>query len=233
MDDIGICYRFDLSDETAEIFDIYLDGLTLEVVKSEDIEKPEWAKLEFKQCSHCPLTSNTHPYCPVAVNLSGVIGRLGNICSHDELDLEVTTKERKFLAHTTAQRAISSMLGLLIATSGCPYTNFLKPMARFHLPLASDEDTIFRAVGMYLQAQYFLRKDGKEEDLSLKGLTKIYENLHQLNNMIAERIRYSALKDAPVNALILLDLFTSLMPFVIEDHLDEIRFLYEPYFSQS
>jgi hypothetical protein len=34
----------------------------------------------------------------------------------------------------------------------------VKPMARFHLPLASEEETIYRATTMYLLAQYFLRE---------------------------------------------------------------------------
>lgn len=231
MDEIAIRYRFDLAEDQSETFDLRLDGNTLELIVADSSEPPEWARLEYMQCPHCPLKSDTHPYCPVAVSLSGVISRFGDVFSHDELDLQVITDERTVSRHTTAQRAISALLGLLFATSGCPHTNYLKPMARFHLPLASEEETIFRSAGMYLLAQYFLRKEGKEGDLDLKGLTKIYENLHQVNKMIAERIRSSTQADASVNAVILLDMFTNLMPFVIEDHLDEIRHLYEAYLS--
>lgn len=232
MDKIEIRYTFKFNDQS-EVFDIELDGQKLELVRNDQEPKPEWTALSFHQCSHCPLNSDTHPHCPVAMSLSGVIKRLGNICSHDEIDLEVKTKERTFFGETTAQRGISSMIGLLIATSGCPHTEYMKPMARFHLPFATEEDTIFRAVGMFLLAQYFLRKEGKQEDMSLKGLSEIYKNLHLLNKSIAERIRFSAPADASVNALILLDMFTNLMPFVIEDHLDEIRYLFEPYLTKE
>ncbi len=231
MDEIAIRYRFDLAEDQSETFDLRLDGNTLELIVADSSEPPDWARLEYMQCPHCPLKSDAHPYCPVAVSLSGVISRFGDVFSHDELDLQVITDERTVIRHTTAQRAISALLGLLFATSGCPHTNYLKPMARFHLPLASEEETIFRSAGMYLLAQYFLRKEGKEGDLDLKGLTKIYENLHQVNKKIAERIRRSTQADASVNAVILLDMFTNLMPFVIEDHLDEIRHLYEAYLS--
>ncbi len=231
MDNIAIRYDFKFN-EQSEVFDVLLDGKTLEKISDAAESKPEWTRLGFHQCNHCPLSAQTHAHCPVALSLSNVTHRLGNICSHDELDLEVTTKNRTFVGRTTAQRAISSLIGLLIATSGCPHTEYMKPMARFHLPLATEEDTIFRAVGMYLLAQYFLRKDGKTEDISLQGLTNIYKNLHVLNKSIAERIRFSAPADASVNGLILLDMFTSLMPYMIEDHLDEIRYLFEPYLSE-
>ena len=43
-------------------------------------------------------------------------------------------------------------------------------MARFHLPLASSAETIYRSVSMYFMAQYFLAKEGKEPDLELEGI---------------------------------------------------------------
>jgi len=228
MDDIEIQYCFKLDEHTIEVIDLCLDARTLDIVDNRT-EYPEWTRLEFHQCTHCPLDSETHPYCPVAISLASVTELFDNVFSHDEIDLEVITSERRVLQHTTAQRGISSLLGLLIATSGCPYTNYLKPMARFHLPLASEEETIFRAAGMFLLAQFFLRKQGKESDLDFAGLTKIYADLHTLNTMIAERLRSATRTDSSVNAVILLDMFTNMMPYVIEDHLDEIRHLFDSY----
>ena len=59
-----------------------------------------------------------------------------------------------------------------MATSGCPHMDFFKPMARFHLPLANAEETVYRATSMYLLAQYFLQREGKEADMELEGLKK-------------------------------------------------------------
>lgn len=228
MDELKIQYCFKLDEQTRETIDLCFNAFTMEIVDTR-IDFPEWTRLEFHQCTHCPLDSVTHQNCPTAVNLARVIERFDNVVSHDEIDLEVITSERRVLQHTTAQRGISALLGLLIATSGCPYTNFLKPMARFHLPLASEEETIFRAAGMFLLAQFFLRKARKESDLDFSGLTKIYADLHTLNTKIAERLRYATQTDSSVNAIILLDMFTNMMPYVIEDHLDEIRHLFDSY----
>jgi hypothetical protein len=228
VDEIHVSYRFRLHDETVEVMDLTLDGRSLEVDRA-CTDDPDWARLEFNQCPHCPLDPAEHAYCPVAAGIADVILRFDGVFSHDEVDLEVVTGERTITSHTTAQRAIGSLLGLLIATSGCPYTNYLKPMARFHLPLASEEETIFRIAGMYLLAQYFMKHDGGNADLDLAGLMKIYDDLHILNTSIAGRLKSATKTDSSVNAIILLDMFTNLVPYSIEERMDEIRHLFDAY----
>ena len=233
MDDIEIHYRFNLENKKSEDFNIRLDGRTLRLIDESPQGSckayPDWSRLNFHQCPNCQLTIEKHPQCPAAASIARVIERFDHVFSHDKLELEVTRGTRHLSQHTTAQRAISSLLGLLFATSGCPHNNFLKPMARFHLPLASEEETIFRAAGMYLLAQYYLQKESKESGLELTGLTEIYDNLHLINKMIAQRIRSVVNSDSSVNAVILLDMFTNLEPFVIEEHMDEIRHLFDAY----
>lgn len=233
MDSINIKYRFNLGAHGEEKFDLLLDATTLELIHQPGENLPYWSNLTFNQCPHCPLDHEQHPACPVAANISQVIWCFDKVVSYDDIDLEVTTDTRLVSQRTTAQKAISSLLGLLFATSGCPYTNFMKPMARFHLPLATEEDTIFRAAGMYLLAQFFLKRDGAEADLELVGLTEIYKDLHVVNTSIAERIKSIAVTDSSTNAVIILDTFANIMPFVIEDHLDEIRHLFSAYLSDQ
>jgi hypothetical protein len=232
MGTIDIQYRLVLHNGQTETIDIRLDDQTLDRIDLAETP-PAWAALEFQQCPHCPLTGPDHPHCPVALGLADIAHRFDSIVSYDEIDLEVITRERRVTQHTTAQRAISSLLGLIIATSGCPHTAYFKPMARFHLPLASEENTIYRAAGMYLLAQFFLRKEGSVSDPGLAGLRRIYENLHQVNLYIARRLKSATVTDSSVNAIVLLDSFTSTLPYVIEDHLDEITYLFTAYHSDA
>ncbi len=67
-------------------------------------------------------------------------------------------------------------MGIYMVTSGCPVMGKLKPMVKFHLPFASGEETSYRMVTMYLLAQFFKYKNGKEPDWDLKNLVKIYDN---------------------------------------------------------
>ena len=233
MEPIPINYRFNLGKGRNEVFDILLDPNTLEIINQPSKELPSWTDLEFHQCSHCPFTSDTHPHCPLAVTLIQVIGRFNTVVSHNEIELTVLTDERQVSQKTTAQKGISSLVGLLFAASGCPHTAYFKPMARYHLPLASEDETYYRATGMYLLAQFLLHRDGKHADLELEGLKKIYHNLHLLNTMVAERIRSATRSDSSVNAVVILDMITNVMPFLLDEQLDKIRYLFSSYLSDQ
>jgi hypothetical protein len=233
MEIIQIQYCFILDDQRREIFDLQLDGRSLEIINKEGFDLPPWTALDFHQCPHCPLDKEKHPHCPVATVLAGVIQRFENVCSFDELDLEVTTSQRRVTQRTTAQRALGSFLGLLFATSGCPYSDYFKPMARFHLPLSSLEDTVYRVTSMYLMAQYFRHKEGKEIDFDISGLKKVFENMHLVNITVAERIRNATQTDSSLNAVIQLDAFLGMMPFITDDQMIEIRYLFDAYLSNS
>lgn len=233
MESFTIRYCFDLKRENLEIFDIKIDEQTLEVANRPVGDLPDWTRLEVHQCSHCPFTPKTHPHCPVAVCLSMVIDKFATVVSHNQIHLEVVTDERTITQETTAQKGISSLVGLLIAASGCPHASYFKPMARYHLPLASENETFFRATSMYLLAQYFLRRENNAGELSLEGLKQIYRNLHLLNTMIAERIRMATNTDSSVNAVILLDMISNLVPLILDEQLEKIRHLFDAYFQED
>lgn len=233
MEPISIQYRFTLADGTQEVFDLRLQRQPLELSGPGPEDMPAWTKLDFHQCPNCPLTIASHPHCPVAVNLVAIVQSFEKLLSYDQLHLEVITEERTISQDTSAQRAISSLMGLVIAASGCPHTAFLRPMARFHLPLASEEETICRATSMYLLAQYFLKNEGKQTEFGFAGLTKSYKAIQIVNLTITERLRVVSETDSSVNALILLDMYAKAMPYVIDESLEEVRYVFDPFFMVS
>jgi hypothetical protein len=145
------------------------------------------------------------------------------------VDVEVETCERKILQSTTAQRALGSLMGLIMAVSGCPHMAFFKPMARFHLPLATAEETIYRASSLYLLSQYCTRTAGGGNDFGLAGLKSIYENIHHVNMAVAKRIRGATQADSSINAVIILDMFTKSVTYDIDDQMASIRNLFGGY----
>ena len=205
MDNLKITYRFNFPDGNKAEFPVEISRDTIEVVRDSHSEVPEWTRLEFHKCPHCPLDETSHPQCPLSASISSVVARFESILSYEQMDVEVETEERTVTKSVSAQQGLSALLGLIMATSGCPHTGFLKPMARFHLPLASEEETVYRAVSMYLLAQYFTNEEEGEPDLTLSGLRKIYENLQELNRAMATRIREAITQDAAVNAIVVLD----------------------------
>lgn len=228
---VRFTYQFRQGDRLIEEFSVSLHPATLDLITEQKEALPDWCRLDFEQCPNCQLSAENHRYCPLMRVLAPVIASFESLLSYDAIQLAVIGSERTIMQETTAQRAISSLLGLLIAASGCPLTTFLKPMARFHLPLASEEETVYRACSMYLLAQYFVRQGGKEPDLDLAGLKQNYHNLHLVNSTIASRLRTASISDSSVNAIVLLDLFTMTMPQVIDETLSGIRHLFTSYLN--
>jgi hypothetical protein len=233
MNNLTITYRFRLPDATEETFTLELDSRMLEPVGPSPDSGPEWAKLEFHQCPNCLLNDDTHPYCPLSRKLVNIVKPFDHIISHETIHVDVLTKERNISRRTTAQKGLSSLMGLIIATSGCPHTVFLKPMARFHLPLASVTETIYRASSMYLTAQSFLKQEGKEADFSLKGLEQMYDDLRMVNIAVANRLRSATGADSSVNAIVILDAFAMAMPTCIDASLKNLQPIFAPYLEKE
>jgi hypothetical protein len=233
MDTFEIHYLITLPDGIKKNFHLQFDATTMELLENVPVSPPAWTKLDFKQCSHCPLKSEEKPYCPLSVNLVNFIKHFNEIKSYEEVTVEVITQRRTISRRIPIQDALSAMMGLIIPTSGCPHTAYFRPMARFHLPLADAAETIYRSASMYMLAQYFLHHRGNSVDFEFKGLTTIYQNMQILNSAIAHRLRAATKTDSSVNALILLDIFTLVLPTAIEESLEEIQHLFKPYWNDQ
>lgn len=217
--------KFDSGEE--QTIDIHLDPSTYTVIPHKDADLPDWALLEFGKCAICPFTAAQHKYCPIARNLAGITKTFSDKASTVMVDARVVTKDREYFKHISLQGALSSAIGLYMATSGCPKMNFLKPMARYHLPFASLNETIYRSVSTYLLQQYFRKKNGQEPDWDLKDLNKAYETITVLNLAIVDRVRKASQKDANYNALIILDIFAKMVPWSIGQGLHEKDFVFK------
>lgn len=224
-----IIYQFELPDKHRENFKLIFDAQTLEIVRAKRVNPPFWADLTFHQCPHCPLSPESHAHCPVALNLLTAINRFDRLMSFDKIDVTVISNERQVLQTTSAQEGISSLMGLLIAGSSCPLTHFFKPMARFHLPFANRDETMWRAAATFLLARYFTDNGLQTEDMTLQGLVKIYDDIAILNDYVVERLRAATSRDSAVNALVHLDVYAKFLTPPLEDTLDKIKPFFTPF----
>lgn len=223
-------YTFKFSNEFEKEFHIELDYKTLNLVKERNVAPPQWTKLDFFKCSHCTLDEGTHPFCPIAANLADLIDFFREMISYEEVNLHIKCNERAYMNHTTLQKGISSLIGIYMVTSGCPAMEKMKPMVRYHLPFASMWETHYRVLSMYLLAQYFLYKSGKQPDWDLKNLVCIYDDVQIVNKNISQRLASIKIKDATLNALINLDMFAKRISMSIERGvMDEIKGLFKAY----
>lgn len=186
------------------------------------VRMPAWTTLQFHQCPNCPLQPANTMHCPMAVRFVPLVAMMGKLRSYDQVEVHVDMAERTVSKVTTVQRGVGALMGLLSASSDCPHTAFLKPMAHYHLPFASEDETIYRAASSYLLGQYLLAQQGQEPDWTLVGLKASYLALQSVNKAMAERLRSAVVEDGAINALILLDMFAKALPYSIDERLEEM-----------
>lgn len=218
-------YHIGGKDMTFEIGTATSDVVTPEDMAAGDF--PGWTRLEHKQCACCPLKTDQHTHCPAAVRMHEVLETFKGFQSVERVKLTVETERRTYVQDCDLQSGLNSMLGLLMATSGCPVVGKLRAMATFHMPFCSFGETLYRSVGAYLTKQYFAKQDGKEPDWNLEGLQAFYGELEQLNQAFSERIRSIEQSDAISNAMVMFFAASIVVASALEEHLDE----YKDYFT--
>jgi hypothetical protein len=223
MSNLKLTYRVTTPDSRDRVFELQLDHDTAQLNSPTDPNPPAWTELSFNQCAGCPLQTSQVTHCPAALHLSSVIDGFSDLVSYDEVRVTVESEERAVAATLSAQQALASLMGLIMASSGCPRTAVFRPMARFHLPFSNESETAYRVAAMYLVAQHFRAREGHTPDLSLDNLESVYRGLHAVNRGMAQRLRAASRQDAIVNAIVLLDVYSSLVPAAIHEILEEIK----------
>lgn len=208
-----IKYEYFFENHRIESFDLNLNDSDLLLEPLPVNEQDSWIRLGFHQCEECPLDTAAHMYCPVARNLLYVLIRFKDNFSYDRVLTRVTTNSRRIEKKNSLQEGLSPLLGLVMATSGCPILDRFRPMVFTHLPFADENETIYRAVSTYLLAQYLKEKAGKEADWKLEKFKDMYDRVEKINDSFFKRFRVIEGKDANVNALLILDVFAKFAAF--------------------
>ena len=229
MDMTKVQYKLVFSDETEKVLDLHLRTDNLTPVAWVPVKPPEWAALENHQCSHCPLASGKHAFCPAALNLAKLVEECNDMDLLDSVRLVVKTADRVVVVSATVQKALGSFIGLLMASSDCPPAAYFRPVARFHLPLANEAETIFRAVSVFALGQFMRRQAGKEGDVDMKGLFDIYADLEIVNAGLSVRLKTAGLDGAIAKSLMEWDVFSGMFPMRTEEVMDKMRPLFSAY----
>ena len=220
-------YSIELEDGQNSRFHIELDPLTLTMMPASPEPYPPWTQLAYKQCKCCPLSSKTHQYCPIAVNITDLVDRFKDILSHKNCMVVCETVDRTYSKRTSAMEGLTSVSGIVMATSNCPVMNFLKPMARFHLPFSSVEETTVRSTSLFLLSQYFEYKKGRVNSFDFDKLEKSYARVQLVNEGLLARIRSLGNRDADKNAIITLHSISQFLSMEMDFSLTTIANLFE------
>jgi hypothetical protein len=215
---VNISYHFRFKDGTRERVDVDIHRSAPDTSGT----LPEWTRLGRSQCPNCPLKAEQHTHCPAAVDLAPTISAFAPIISHQEARVEVETPERSVSRDCQVQQALSSLVGLIMATSGCPILGRMRGLAMTHLPFSTLEEMLFRNVGAYLILQFQIYKQGGEPDWDLKGLSEHFARLEVLNKAFKKRIDAAARQDATINAVSALGVLSMGIGLSIDDQLAEL-----------
>lgn len=228
-----ITYIIDFLDGKQLVLPLYLDSSTLALQQRVE-NLPEWTKLEFEQCPNCPLDPDIHEHCPIAVNMSGSLMVFNDYLSYEMVDVTIETAERRYQKKVALQDAISSFIGIVMATSGCPVMDHLRPMVRTHLPFSSRTESVYRVISMYLMAQYFRKQHGIEADWDLKHLVELYDEIGKVNHAFSNRMFAQYEKDANINALVILKYIAELLTGSLQNNsLDNMESIFATWLTDD
>lgn len=209
-------------------FKIRLDPHTFTLIPFGISPTPKWTILTYEQCECCPMDVMAHTYCPIAVNISEIAEEFKDRLSTEECKVRCRTPERIYIKKTNLMEAITSIFGIIMATSGCPVLDVFKPMARFHLPFSTGEETTFRAVSMFLMRDHFSSDGSKSFMDTMKTLERHYELVKQVNEGLFSRIKSISSEDADKNAIVMLHSLSQLLCMEANCNLNSLAYLFNP-----
>ena len=217
---MAIEYRITLDDEHEFSYRIELDR---RYDPQAAAQAPRWTRLDYNQCSNCPLSAQQCSHCPAAVDLHRVIEDFRGLPAFKKASVQVRTPEREYIKHAGLEEGLRALLGVIMATSACPLLGRLKPMAQQHLPFASNQEFILRAVSLYLMRQYFNFREGRHADWELKGLVKQFQQLQLVNQAFWQRIHETCESDSNLKAFLSFFSMASSMSYSLEAQLQKVR----------
>ena len=138
----------------------------------------------------------------------------------------VESPERTYFKECATQDGLRSLFGVVMASSNCPHLDWLRPLARFHLPFADIEETLFRSLSLQLLDDFLNAAEGGVEQ-SIARLKARYHEVETVNHAFVNRIRTYCQADADKNAIAALDVSVQLFPYQLSDNFQSLRTYFE------
>ncbi len=215
-----ITYDFALEDGSAWNYVLRFDD-THRYLSPECKEVKNWTRLGSNKCPNCPLPE-TQVQCPVARNLDRIVEDSKNTLSCTRAVVTVATKERSYVKHCATQEGLRSLFGVVMASSGCPHLDWLRPLARFHLPFADVDETLWRVLSLQLLSQYFGKNEVSHEASMIK-IQRLYKEVEAVNHAFIQRVRSYCQADADKNAIAALDVYVQMFPYQLQSDFSSLK----------
>ncbi len=214
-------YIFEFSDVPRIEYELVIDAASLSLAGETCGSPPLWTRLEYRKCACCTLEKDRYPFCPIALNLVDLIETFKDVSSYRDCKVTCIAAERAYSKNTSAMEGLTSIFGVIMATSNCPVMSFFRPMARFHLPFSTIEETMVRVTSLYMLQQLLKARAGLEADPGdLRPLEAQYRKVEQVNQGLLARIKGQARQDADKNAIVTLHSLAQFLSMEFDYNLD-------------
>ena len=222
-----VLYTLDLEDGRALCYEFIFDE-SYRLRPPEAAEVKAWTRLTCHQCPHCPLTESNHPQCPIARNLDGIVEDSKNALCSSKARVAVEAGHRRYHLDCDTRQALRSLFGLIMSTSGCPHLDWLRPLARFHLPLADIDETLFRILSLQL-VELYLTGDPAALAQASEIIQTRYAAVEAVNRSFISRLQAYCRADAGKRALEALGIYAQLFTLHVQSNFAPLQ----KYFRQA
>lgn len=219
---MSITYKFKFLENDSEL-KFETAGVNEERVERIPTEPADWTKLEYCQCTNCPLNKSETEHCPAALDIQPIVEGFRELPGFTKVDVTVITSNREYHKITGLEEGLRSLMGLVMANSECPILKNLKPMAFTHLPFSNQDEFIIRSVGTYLLRQYYNMKDHEEPDWQLDGLVSLNKELQLVNQAVWQRVHSACEGDSNLKALLSFFTLSSSVSYSLESQLLKLK----------
>jgi hypothetical protein len=169
----------------------------------------------------CRACERHYGRCKAETAIVDVAERFDDLHSTDRITTEVTIEGRTVSLESPAPRALASLMGLLMASSGCPRLIPFRAMALFHQPFATAEENVVRAAGFWLIRCW---TQGTTTDESpFTALQEVWDSLEDVNRHVGEKLLARTSSDAASNGIAFLDVLAKMGTLGLDSALDMLR----------
>lgn len=180
-------------------------------------EPAKWVKLNYQQCSCCPLSTKHTRYCPAAESMETTLLRLQDHYSHERVKARATdAANRETVVEQSLQEVGTSFVHLAVFSSGCPIGREFRPMLNDLRPFSTNEE-----LSKHLVSKTLLKHRGSIDASREEILSKL-EPLREVFSQLCKRLPVDSKGDAMTNAIICLDAATMSIVLDLDEALDTL-----------
>ncbi len=187
-------------------------------IRTLDSNQYAWTYFDRWQCSCCSLDATKTTRCPAAVSVAFFLHNFGEHRAVDRIVIAaIDGVDRHTVWKTDLQNALAVLVRTAMFYSSCPVMEKFRPVVIDLPPMAT-----FKELWKYLVLKYLLKFKGEKEK-ACEYVESLFSDFHNVNQILAQKIRKGIKRGAIVNSLVLFDSRALGLELFFDDICDDIE----------